>query len=101
VKPTQDERSPLAIAMDWSSRLTTIALEMALPALVGYWVDEKLGTKLVFLVSGAVLGLATGMWHLLKMTSKPRIAARPTAHPTEQPNDRPTNQTTNQPNDQQ
>ena len=34
-----DERLPIAIAMEWSARLMTIGLEMALPAGGGYWLD--------------------------------------------------------------
>ncbi|MBN1910796.1 MAG: AtpZ/AtpI family protein [Pirellulales bacterium] len=57
----------MAQAMGWVSQVTTIGLEMALPALAGHWLDQRLGTKLVFLLLGTVLGFATGMWHLLKL----------------------------------
>jgi F0F1-type ATP synthase assembly protein I len=63
-----DDRSPLARAMHWTSLVTTISLEMVLPAVAGRWIDGRLGTGIVFLVLGAILGFATGMWHLLKLT---------------------------------
>lgn len=54
--------------MEWTSRLTTVSLEMVLPGVLGHWVDRQLGTGMVFLVLGVVLGLTTGMWHLIRMT---------------------------------
>jgi ATP synthase protein I len=71
VKESPDDRSPLVLAMEWTSRVTTIALEMVLPGLLGYWLDRQLGTHLVLLVLGVILGFATGMWHLIKMTKSP------------------------------
>jgi len=47
--------------------VTTISLEMVLPGLIGYWIDRRLGTKLLFLVVGVILGFATGMWQLIKL----------------------------------
>jgi len=41
--------------------VTTISLEMVLPGLIGYWIDLRLGTKLLFLVPGVILGFAIGM----------------------------------------
>ena len=68
MKEHRDDRSSLALGLEWSSRITTVALEMVVPALVGYWIDLKLGTRLVFLVSGTVLGFVTGLMSLLRMT---------------------------------
>ena len=63
-----DQRPPLAVAMEWSSRITTIALEMVLPGAAGYWLDLKLGTRIVFLVIGVVLGFSVAMLHLIQLT---------------------------------
>lgn len=68
MKEHRDDRSPLALGLEWSSRITTVALEMVVPSLIGYWIDLKLGTRLVFLISGTVLGFATGLISLLRMT---------------------------------
>lgn len=62
-----DDRSPMAQAMEWTSQVTTIAVEMALPGLGGYWLDRRLGTRMVFLMLGVALGFAMGMWHLMKL----------------------------------
>jgi ATP synthase protein I len=66
-----EDRSPLALAMEWTSRLTTISLEMVLPGLLGYWVDQKLGTRVVFLLLGVIAGFSVGMWHLVKLAGSP------------------------------
>ena len=52
---------------EWSSHMTTIGLEMALPALGGYWLDRRLGTLPVFLMIGLLLGFVVGMLHLLQL----------------------------------
>jgi len=62
-----DDRSPMALALEWSSRLIAIALEMALPAAGGYWLDLRIGTSPVFAALGAILGFVAGMFHLLRI----------------------------------
>lgn len=67
----RNDRSPFALAMEWTSRITTISLEMVVPALVGYWLDRRLGTHLLFLVLGVMLGFVTAMLSLLRLTRPP------------------------------
>ena len=57
----------MARAAGWTSEVTTIALEMVLPGLGGYWLDHRLGTKMVFLLLGVIFGFSLGLWHLLKL----------------------------------
>lgn len=59
---------PLAVAMEWVAKITTVGLEMALPAIGGAFLDRRLGTSYWALV-GLVLGVVGGMWHLLQMTA--------------------------------
>ena len=66
-----DDRSSLAQAMEWTSRITTIAMEMVVPGLLGYWLDQRLGTRGVLLIVGVALGFATGLWHLIRLTMPP------------------------------
>ena len=40
-----------------------------MPGALGYWLDQWLGTKAVFLVLGVVLGFATGMWQLVNLSA--------------------------------
>ncbi|MGL6196685.1 MAG: hypothetical protein ACRC2T_17875 [Thermoguttaceae bacterium] len=65
-----DGRSPLAIGYAWSVIISTIALEMTLPALFGFWLDYKFGTLILFTIIGAVLGMITGMTHLIQITKR-------------------------------
>ena len=46
----------MAIAIEWSTRLMAIGLEMALPAAGGYWLDLRVGTSPLFVILGAILG---------------------------------------------
>ncbi len=58
----------MAQAMAWSSRITTISMEMVLPAVFGHWLDERLGTQWVFVMLGAIAGMTVGIMHLVRMT---------------------------------
>jgi len=69
VGPPKDDRPPLAEAMEWVSRITTVVLEMVLPGLAGQWLDQRWGTNFLALLGFAV-GLPLGFWHLLIMTRK-------------------------------
>lgn len=71
-----DERPPLVVAAEWTSRVTAISLEMALPGLLGFWIDRQLGTVMVFLVVGVILGVTTGMIHLVRLASSTNSAKR-------------------------
>ena len=64
-----DDRSSLAQAAQWSSRVTSISLEMVVPGLVGLWIDRQLGTVMVFLVLGMALGMTTAILHLVRLGS--------------------------------
>jgi hypothetical protein len=57
----------MAQAIEWVSRITTVALEMVLPGILGQWLDTKLGTRFLGLIGFAV-GVPFGIWHLLRMT---------------------------------
>ncbi len=67
-----DDRPPIVVALEWTTRLTTIALEMALPGAGGFWLDQWLGTKALFLVLGVIVGFVLGMWHLVLLTRPPK-----------------------------
>jgi F0F1-type ATP synthase assembly protein I len=71
-----DDRSALARATQVASNVTSVSLEMVLPILIGYWIDQRLGTKAVFAILGGVLGLATGIWSLMRMTESLRGRAK-------------------------
>jgi F0F1-type ATP synthase assembly protein I len=80
VSDSRDTRPPFAVAMEWTSRITTIAAEMALPGLIGYWIDQKLGTDKMsiplFVVVGVTAGFSLGIWHLVRLANPSRRNAR-------------------------
>jgi F0F1-type ATP synthase assembly protein I len=53
--------------MEWVAKITTVALEMFLPAVGGRYLDQRFGTEYWALI-GLILGVTVGMWHLLQMT---------------------------------
>lgn len=69
VTNTTDDRSSMAKAYQWAWRIIVVSLEMVLPGLAGFWVDRQLGTLLVFLLVGLVLGCTWGIRHLTRMLS--------------------------------
>jgi hypothetical protein len=75
VIPPSDDRSPAAKAYQWASRIMAVSLEMVLPGIAGYWLDQQLGTVCVFLLLGVVIGSVGAVWHLVQMTDS-RSGAR-------------------------
>jgi len=62
----------MAKATAAASRAITVALEMVLPGVLGLWIDEQFGTRILFMVLGFIFGLTFAIWHLLKMTKPDR-----------------------------
>ncbi len=57
--------------MEWVAKITTVALEMVIPAVVGGYLDRRFGTQYLALL-GVVLGTTVGLWHLIRMTQADR-----------------------------
>lgn len=69
---TSDDRSSFARAYDQASQVFSACLIMVLPSLGGYFLDQRLDTKLVFTLSGLLFGFIMGFVQLVKLTnSKP------------------------------
>ena len=58
----------MAQGMVWVSRVSSVSLEMVLPAAAGHWLDGRWDTAPWCVSAGAVLGFAMGMHHLLQLT---------------------------------
>jgi len=71
VPDSPDDRVPMARAIALASSVTTVALEMAVPALLGYWIDKYLGVSPLFIAAGAALGLFAGIRSLM-ILGRPR-----------------------------
>ena len=68
-----DGRPPMVVAMQWVSQLTTVSLEMALPAGLGYLADKRWETEPWLVSIGALFGFIVGMRHLLQIVAKKQI----------------------------
>jgi F0F1-type ATP synthase assembly protein I len=53
--------------MGWATQITTIAMEMVVPAILGWWLDQKLGTRPALVTAGGAIGLFLGLVHLLRV----------------------------------
>lgn len=73
----RDNRSPIALAYQWSARITSISLELVVPMLAGYWLDQRWGTLPLFLIVGVILGFASATLSLLRLTKPPRLDPPP------------------------
>jgi len=76
---SSEDRPAVVQGMEWAARVITISLEMVLPGLLGFWIDRKLGTVMVFLVLGAALGMTVGMIHLVRLANPPKEPTKPPA----------------------
>lgn len=65
-----DSRSSLSIGLDWGARVTSIGLEFCVPAVLGHFADRWLSTTPWLTVSGALLGMAVGMLHVLRLPAE-------------------------------
>lgn len=44
-----------------------VAMEMVLPGLAGYWLDQQIGTKVVLMLVGFALGGTAAVVHLIHL----------------------------------
>jgi ATP synthase protein I len=63
----RDSRSWLSVGIAWASRITTLALELTIPVLVGVGLDRWWGTSPLATIFGAVLGFVLFMLHTLRL----------------------------------
>jgi len=61
-----DDRAAVARALALVSTVTSISLEMVLPAVAGYWLDRRLGWLPGLTIVGGAAGLALGIWTLIR-----------------------------------
>ena len=55
----------MGIGLQWASRISTIGVEFVVPAVVGSWVDGKLGITPWLTLLGCFLGMTVGMYQIL------------------------------------
>lgn len=76
MRSAPENRPPMAVAVEWVAKITTVSFEFFLPGLAGQWADHRWGTKFLGLL-GFAIGLTLGLWHLLKMTKPEGPEKRP------------------------
>ncbi len=69
----------MSVGLQWASTITTVGLEMALPALAGAWLDRRYGTGPIWTIVLAILGLVVAMRHLWEISKRLTRPAAPTA----------------------
>jgi F0F1-type ATP synthase assembly protein I len=69
---SDDRAAALARAMNLAASVTSIALQMIVPALVGLWLDQKLGVPPLCAAAGAAVGLYVGIRSLMLLTRPKR-----------------------------
>lgn len=62
-----EPRDPTSQGIYWASRITTVGLEFALPALGGFWLDGHWPLRPLGVILGAILGFAVGLVHLVRI----------------------------------
>lgn len=67
-----DDRSPVATAYQWVSRITVVALEMVLPGVFGHWLDQEFGTVVLFMLVGFGLGCTAAAAQLIQIARSNR-----------------------------
>jgi F0F1-type ATP synthase assembly protein I len=67
----------MVVASRWVHQITSIALEMALPAGAGYWLDRRWGTSPWLVVLGACLGFVISGMSLAQMVKRLTPPAKP------------------------
>jgi F0F1-type ATP synthase assembly protein I len=69
-RPPADDRSAISLAWAWATRIIVISAEMVLPALAGYWIDQRLGTKALFMLLGFALGITLAVLQLVRIAKE-------------------------------
>lgn len=62
-----DDRSPTAKSLSKVSDIMAICLLMIVPALIGYFVDQKLGSGFVFTLLGLFFGMFGSVYQLMQL----------------------------------
>jgi ATP synthase protein I len=76
----RDSRSWLSAGIAWASRITTLALELTIPVLVGFGLDRWRGMSPLATISGAVLGFVLFMLHTFRLAKMLPDASGLTGH---------------------
>lgn len=65
---SDDNRLPYVSGYVWATRITTLGLQVALPALAGWGLDRRWGTAPWMLIVGSMLGIAVFGQSVLRLS---------------------------------
>lgn len=60
-------RSPIAIGFEWASRIFVAGMTFVVPILLGHGLDRAVGSNPFGLLAGLVLGLAVGLFQVIRL----------------------------------
>ena len=63
---SRDGRNSVARGYVLASKVSSIGMQMAFPALIGWWIDTRWGTTPWLLMLGACLGFTISLLELIK-----------------------------------
>jgi F0F1-type ATP synthase assembly protein I len=67
VIPSPESRSPLALGMEWATKISVIATEFVVPMVLGYFLDRAIGSSPLFMLVGSLCGFLLGTIHSIKL----------------------------------
>jgi ATP synthase protein I len=76
-----EQRSALALGVEWASKVTTVALGFSVPPLLGFGLDRWWGSTPVATLIGIVLGFVSGLLQTVRLAKdlpggSPRASGR-------------------------
>ena len=60
----------MALAWAWATRIIALSASMVIPALLGVWIDQKLGTTVVFMLIGFAFGITAAVVQLMRIVKE-------------------------------
>ncbi len=66
---TMDDRSPMAKSLSKGTEIIAICMMMIVPGLIGYWIDQRVGSRVVFTLLGLILGMTVAVMQLVQLVS--------------------------------
>jgi F0F1-type ATP synthase assembly protein I len=67
-EPRDDGRSSTVRGMYWATQISTLGMEVALPALGGFWLDRLWGTRPWLFLVGSLLGICVFWLSVLRLS---------------------------------
>lgn len=66
----RDGRNSVTRGYVIATRVTSVAMQMAIPPAIGWWADKKFNTEPWLVCLGAVLGFAVSMLELIRLAKE-------------------------------